>query len=274
MSDALPNESTSQNYQPHDTPTWIWAAVGAVVLIALAAGGFAGFQAGQQVANSQNCQTVVYPDSTFWLLGALVVDRNQQVMLDQVASGGPADSAGLRSGDRLLAIAEQPVNSASEAKRVIANYGAGAAINVTIERGSRVEQYTVLLGGLVTTEPPIYVEPPIIIMPPPPTYPFPLPPQPPDTFGEKHLGVYYKMIQPGDPFSVGNGALLISVWDGSAAATAGLGPGDIIVAVNNRDLSTSYTLEDALNETFRSVVSLTVLKTSGEMEKIRVRLES
>ncbi len=270
MSEALPAEGTSQANPPHTTPTWVWAAVGAVVLVALAAGGLAGFQAGQQYANSQNCKTAVYPDSTFWLLGALLVDRGPQVVLDQVASGGPADSAGLRTDDRILSINDQPVNSAAEARRIINNYGAGTSVNITVERGGRIQQYTVLLAGLVRVVPPIVVEPPIIIPPPRPTY---QPPQPPDTFGEKHLGVYYRMLQPGDPFDVPSGALLITVWPGSAADAVGLGPGDIILSVNNRDLSTFYTLEDALNQTFRNAVTLTVRKTSGETITIRVRLD-
>ena len=45
MSDALPNESAPASQTPA-TPTWIWGVVGAVVLIALAAGAYAGYQAG------------------------------------------------------------------------------------------------------------------------------------------------------------------------------------------------------------------------------------
>ena len=228
-------------------------------------------QAGQQTAIGQRCPTVYYPDETFWLVGAQIIDRGGQVLLDQVAAGGPAESAGLRSGDRLIALSDYPINTSSEAKQMIARYGAGTSLQVTIERSGRIELVTMLLGGLVRIEPPIIVEPPIIIVPIRPTY---NPPPPPvNSYGEKYLGVYYRMLEPGDPFAVKNGALLITVWEGGAAELAGLGPGDIVLAVNNIELSQSYTLENALDTSYKSVVTLTVLKTSGEKVAIRVRLE-
>src|SRR5689334_12697068 len=80
MSDALPNESAPASQGPA-TPTWIWGVVGAVVLIAMAAGAYAGYQAGQQSTIGQRCPTVYYPDETFWLVGAQITDRNGQVVL-------------------------------------------------------------------------------------------------------------------------------------------------------------------------------------------------
>jgi len=73
------------------------------------------------------------------------------------------------------------------------------------------------------------------------------PPQPPDTYGDARLGVYYRTIQSGDPFAVSNGALIITVWSGSAAEDAGLEAADIVTRVGSRNLTRSYTLADALD---------------------------
>ncbi len=65
---------------------------------------------------------------------------------------------------------------------------------------------------------------------------------------EARLGVYYRMLKPGDPFEVADGALIITLLDeGTPAEEAGLAPGDIITQVGDQWLSSSWTLGDALS---------------------------
>lgn len=263
-SNPLAGESAESARVPA-TPTWLWAAVGGVVLVALAAGGIAGFQYGRQYERTQGCPNCITPDETFWLLGASLRDSQQDVLIQQVASGGPADSSGLRDGDRLITIDDQPVNSAAEGRRILHSYGSGATANFTIERSHVVHQVNVTLGGVIRIEPPI-VYPPVTVEPPIIIYP-------PGNYGERNLGVTYKMLEPGDPSGVSSGAMLIQVWSGGPADSAGLVPGDIILAVDDHDLSTYYTLEDALNTgRYRTFVALKVRKVSGRTATLRVAL--
>jgi S1-C subfamily serine protease len=245
---------------PQATPTWMWGLVGAIVLLAGFGGGMAGFQLGRQ---DQSTTTCTY-QQTYWLLGASLADRDGKVVVEDIARGGPAASAGLVNGDELAAIDNRAINNAQEAQRIIQADGAGVSVVLTIERDSIFTQYSILLGGIWPG--PVPVEPPIIIISPPQ-------PQPPDTYGEPSLGVYYKMIQPGDPFGVRNGALLIMIWEGSSAEAAGLEPGDIVLSVNDTALSTSYTLEDALRDAgSRTIARLRVRDTDGSTRSIRVVL--
>ncbi len=65
---------------------------------------------------------------------------------------------------------------------------------------------------------------------------------------EARLGVYYRMLKPGDPFEVSEGALIIALLDeNTPAEKAGLAPGDIITQVGDQWLSASWTLSDALS---------------------------
>lgn len=65
---------------------------------------------------------------------------------------------------------------------------------------------------------------------------------------EARLGVYYRMLKPGDPFEVSEGALIITLLDeDTPAEKAGLAPGDIITQVGDQWLSSSWTLGDALS---------------------------
>jgi membrane-associated protease RseP (regulator of RpoE activity) len=272
-SNPLPTEGPQANQTPA-TPTWLWAVVGAIVLIALAAGGIAGFQYGRQYERTQGCPTCVYPDETFWLLGASLVDQQQGVLFVHVAGGGPADAAGLHDGDRLITVDSQPVNSAAEGRGIFHSDGAGAQVTLTIERDHQVHQVSLLLGSAIRVFPPPLEPtsvPPPIIFPPPIESPIPYPP--PDGFGERNLGVTYRMLKQGDPSGLSSGAMLIQVWPGGPADASGLAPGDIILSVDNVALSESYTLEAALNQTgIRPFIVLSVRKASGETVTLRVLL--
>src|SRR5689334_15808280 len=128
----LPAEGTP-SARANATPTWLWALVGGVVLVALAAGGYGGFQYGRQYERTQGCPGC-YPDETFWLLGASFQDSAGDVLVQGIADGGPAQAAGLLNGDRVITIDDQPVNSAADGRRILHDYGSGAYANFTIER--------------------------------------------------------------------------------------------------------------------------------------------
>src|SRR5690349_8142671 len=105
MSDnPLPEESTPAT-RANATPTWLWAMVGGVMLVALAAGGYAGFQYGREYERTQGCPGC-YPDETFWLLGVSLVDSGPDVLVQGIAGGGPAEAAGLQNGDRVITVEE------------------------------------------------------------------------------------------------------------------------------------------------------------------------
>lgn len=220
-------------------PSWLWTVVGVIVLVALAGGGMAGFEYGRQYERENGAGPCIYQD-TYWLLGALLVDRDQAVYWESIASDGPADAADIEEDDRLVAIADQPVNRASEARRIFEDYGAGSQVTLTIERNNRFEQHIILLGYTFPYPCPVIATPypPVIIVPPP---------QPSDTSSDARLGVYYRTIQSGDPFAVSDGALIITVWSGSSADKAGLEAADIVTKVGSRRLTRSYTLDDALD---------------------------
>src|SRR5574341_993996 len=205
------------------------------------------------------------------LIGAAIVDGEAgAVLFEDIAISGPAETAGILPGDQLTAIDGALVESAAAARRTIRAYGAGAYVTFSIERGDRLEQVGMYLGYVypIVGEPPIPVEPPIVMTVVPPI-------QPPDTQGEGRLGIYYRTLQRGDPFAVSNGALIISLWEGGAAQAAGLEPSDIITGVGGRDLSTAFTLSDALSRyASGQTIRLDVWDhRTGTIVQVRVRLD-
>ncbi len=238
------------------TPVWLWTLVGAIVLLALVAGGIGGFIAGRQYEQAARYDI-------YWLLGATFEDSLEGVVLGAVYAGGPASSAGLQEGDRLLAIDGSPVSSAAQARRRVGRHVPGDIVRLTVARGVFTEQFEVPLGFVIISGP-LPIEPLPTLLPPPPIV---------GTSQDSLLGVYYRMLKPGDPFSVTDGALIITAWPGGPAARAGLEAGDIVLAVNGQSLSQSLSLEQAIARFGPGdTVRLQVLKAEGVTTTVRVTL--
>ncbi|NLH09245.1 MAG: PDZ domain-containing protein [Chloroflexi bacterium] len=75
----------------------------------------------------------------------------------------------------------------------------------------------------------------------------PIEPLRPGPYQSGRLGISYRMLQPGDPFPVAEGALVIRTLDERVpAALAGLPPGDIIIEVDGVPVTSWNALEDTL----------------------------
>ncbi|WP_432520068.1 S1C family serine protease [Kineococcus sp. SYSU DK006] len=93
-------------------------------------------------------------DSNRAALGVSVTtlaDRSGQpagVGVVSVEPGGAAETAGMRAGDVITAVDEQPVRSAAELSAVLAGLSVGDAVQVTARRGGDEQVFQVVLGEL------------------------------------------------------------------------------------------------------------------------------
>jgi len=67
-------------------------------------------------------------------------------VVSRVESGGPADRAGVRIGDRIRQVNGQVVNSVDDAQRGIYGAQVGDRLKLGIERGSRKVELTLTLA--------------------------------------------------------------------------------------------------------------------------------
>jgi S1-C subfamily serine protease len=238
--------------------------VAVIVLTSFVGGAIAGSIAGRIYERSHGSQC---NGKAYWLLGATLEERGREVYLASVYAGGPAGSAGLADGDRLLSIDNTTISSVSQATEILCSHSAGDQISLIAEHNHVVDQHFMTLG-LATDTGCLTIAPVTPIVPPPP------PNTNSNQHEEAHLGVVYRMLAPGDPSGLDRGAMLITIWPGGAAEMAELEPGDIILEVDSTSLTQSYTLEMAL-ERFSAGQAVNLLvrgAVDGQNRTIRVTL--
>ena len=150
--------------------------------------------------------------------GALVTD---------VIPGSPAESAGLKRYDVILALNDEPISKLSELRLLVASAEVGAEVRVRIHRDGRARTFSVILGEL-PGEMDAVGEP-----------------------GEGSGGDGYDNVLSGlqvdeldresarrfqiDP--VTTGVVVLDVKPGSAASRAGVIPGDLVIEVNRKPVT-------------------------------------
>jgi serine protease Do len=154
------------------------------------------------------------------------LERAEGAEVKTVEPGSPADQAGIRIGDVVVGVGERNVGTVSELQSVLAALEPGSTVQVRLVRfGEAVEQAVRL--GVVTSG---------------------VRPQPrPQPEGAGRLG--FSLVQR-------RGNLIVAgVQPFSAARRAGVRPGQVLVSVNRRDVSTPAEVVRAMEG---NVISLVV----------------
>ncbi|MCC7009687.1 MAG: PDZ domain-containing protein [Acidobacteria bacterium] len=182
--------------------------------------------------------------------------------VEDVRSGGPADKAGIRSGDVVVAFDGERVRSARQLARVIEETPAGREVDATISRAGRqvALKVTPETGG-------VFVGGGRVVVPDvemrggwPQDRPF-------GGFGANagRLGVTVQELtdQLGDFFGARAGVLVTSVATGTPAEAAGLKAGDVITRVNGTAISSASDLRRSIAGASNDV-TLTIVRDRKE----------
>ena len=151
---------------------------------------------------------------------SLGLDRPDGVLVTDVWPGGPADRAGLKSGDLVLTLDGQPVNDEASLNYHVLTRNSGDEVTLAYRRAKGAPQTARLRLAAIPAEP---------------------------TRDEHALtgrnplaGATVANLSPAvadqmglDPFAAGHGVLVTKIGPGYAA-NIGLQPGDLIVQVNGR----------------------------------------
>ena len=189
------------------------------------------------------------------------------VIIEEVTSGGPAEKAGMKTGDAITEFDGERVRSVRQFTRLVQETAGGRNVPVVLSRGGQRVTVNVTPDAtgfgddfrLRLLDIPRAAAPPA-----PPAAPRPpRPARPPSVFndwfysdgpmtslsGRGRLGITMESLdgQLAEYFGVKEGALVKSVVDDSAAAKAGIKAGDVITSFNGTRVYDASDVSRAIN---------------------------
>ena len=162
------------------------------------------------------------------------------VVVSSVEPGGPADLAGLRRGDVIAAVNGRAIRKVSHLQNVVAAAGLGARVKIDISRHGRRDQIYAKLESQPDEAPPV-------------------------AGGSSTPGAFGANIAKLDrrnrnryqiPRRLNTGVLVTQVDQRGIAAGLGVRPGDVIMEVNRRQVSTPKEFRRAYNSSQRQIALL------------------
>lgn len=150
-------------------------------------------------------------------------------LVTEPSEGGPAQKAGVNSGDVITAVDGEAIDNALDLSRTIAGKDPGTKVELTLWRNGKEEKLTVTLGTLEEAAAPAAPEAPVVPQPEEPAAPAP-----------SSVGITVV------PNAEGEGLLIQDVDPSSLAAEKGFAVGDTILEVDNKKVATAAEFEQAI----------------------------
>lgn len=216
-------------------------------------------------------------DVTSERVQALKLKDDRGVEVVQVDQDAPAGKAGLKEHDVIVGFNGTPVESQEQFKRLMRETPPGRTVSLDITRDGQAQNIKVQLADRKKLESTVWPREPqdfAFVVPPAP--PVPAMPDFPRVWNEQSFtrirtssGVTLESLTPqlGDYFGVknGEGMLIRSVQKGSAAETAGLRAGDVIVKVGDQKIADNSDWREALRNGKNGKVSIVVVRDKKEL---------
>ena len=168
------------------------------------------------------------------LVASLGLDNERGALVADVVGDGPAAQGGVLAGDVIRRFNDREIDSARTLSRAVAEAPPSKAAKVTVWRDGKSRELTVQLGEAAQSEQAAVATPGAG-------------PQ-----GSAALGLALRPLTDDDRAKLGvpselEGALVVAVAPGSAAAEKGMRPGDVITRVNQQNVESVGAAVAALN---------------------------
>jgi serine protease Do len=150
-------------------------------------------------------------------------------LVNSVEAGGPAEKAGVRRGDVIVAIDGMPISDSNTLRNHVAEHKPGTEMKLTVVRNGREESLTAKLGRLAGENSGARRE---------------------NAPADGHLGLSVEPVTPETAARLGleRGLLVTEVEPASAAEAAGFQPRDVITEVNGQHVESVSDLRSAINK--------------------------
>ena len=230
-----------------------------------------------ETSTSRSYLGVGVADVTADRVQALKLKDDRGVEVVQVDQDAPAGKAGIKERDVIVAFNGTPIESQEQFKRLMRETPPGRTVSFDIIRDGQAQNIKVQLADRKKLESSVWPREPqdfAFVVPPAP--PVPALPDYPRIWADQSVtrirstsGVTLESLTPqlGDYFGVknGEGMLVRSVQKGSAAETAGLRAGDVIVKVGDQKIADNSDWREALRNGKGGKVSVVVVRDKKEL---------
>ncbi|MFZ2950035.1 MAG: Do family serine endopeptidase [Desulfuromonadaceae bacterium] len=151
-------------------------------------------------------------------------------LINDVIKGGPADKAGVRQGDVVIALNGAEVKDPSHLQRRVAEAGVGTVAKITVFRDGKALELSITLASADTA---------------------PKQRQRMERSGRQQEGEADLLGLIVENAEGGEGVVVVDVANGGAAAEAGIMRGDVIVSINRKRISTTAEYSRAIRQAAR-----------------------
>jgi serine protease Do len=178
------------------------------------------------------------------------LDKPEGALVSNVDKDGPADKAGLKSGDVILKVNSQPIVASADLPAVIGAATPGDKVNLEVWRQGKREEFTARLGDASTKSEKLAKSD--------------------DGVGKGKLGLALRSLQPQEKREAGVSQGLLVENAAGPAAMAGVQAGDVLVAVNGTPIESVDQVRTIVAKATKSVALL--IQRDGNKIFVPVRL--
>ena len=178
------------------------------------------------------------------------LDKPEGALVSNVDKGGPADQAGLKSGDVILKVNGQAIVASSDLPALIGAAAPGDKVSLEVWRQGKREEFTAKLGDASTKAEKLA--------------------KADDGAGKGKLGLALRALQPQEKRETGVSQGLLIVDAAGPAALAGVQPGDVLLAVNGTPIESVDQVRTIVAKATKSVALL--IQRDGNKIFVPVRL--
>jgi serine protease Do len=175
---------------------------------------------------------VVAQDVDAGLASSFKLDRPHGALISSVQEDGPAEEGGVKAGDVILKVDDQDIEQSADLSNVIAKTPPGKDTELTVWRGGKEKELTVRVAKLEE---------------PGQKNADNSKPQNQQPEGAK-LGLVVRPLTPQEKQSVETDGNIVVAGVQGSAARAGIQPGDIILAVNNKTVKNVKDLREVASK--------------------------
>ncbi|NIP41875.1 MAG: PDZ domain-containing protein [candidate division Zixibacteria bacterium] len=216
----------------------------------------------EQAETYQKAWLGVYmQDLTEDIAEALGIEVEEGVLINDVIEDSPADKAGLEDGDVIVRLGSDVVDDAGDLSKAIKSRKPGEKVDLVIYRDGEKKDFSVVLGESQERKDRRF------------SLEAPKAKQYRQFFKEMTSGGYLGVVlqslsdQLADYFEVDDGVLITEVEKDSPADKAGLKAGDVIVALNGKEVSTPSGVSSMIRKYEEGEkVDIEVVRKGAEMQ--------